>query len=197
MKGLAIVVASLLLSVSAASAGPKDKSKQSLINSSALAGTVNWNNGTVTGTVKSGKCKAKIQFKDVAGGLVGDTITCITSADVRATSLGAGAFGNSVVLQGVVEDNFKLKIGAKLSQIGCGTVSDAINFNSTVVCYEEDLSYDPATECGNAGMLWLPGDGSDGLLGLCQGLTANAGQRIPPPSSAVLCELGGFNPLDL
>jgi hypothetical protein len=196
MKKLAIVVASLL-AASAAFAGPKDKSKQSLINGSALAGSANWSNTTVSGSVKSGKCKAKIQFKDVAAGLVGDTITCITSADVRATSLGAGAFGNSVVMQGVVEDNFKLKIGAKLSQIGCGTVSDAINFNSTVVCYEQDLAYDPAAECAGEGMLWLAGDGSDGLVGLCQGLTANAGERIPPPASAVLCELGGFNPLDL
>jgi hypothetical protein len=196
MRTTAIVASLLLLSVSAAFAGPKDKSKQSLINSSALGGTANWNNATASGSVKSGKCKIKLQFKDAAASLVGDVITCIASADVRATSLGASTFGNSVVLQGTVEDNFKLKMGAKLAQIGCGVLSDAINFNSSIECYEQDLAYDPQTECGGNSMLWIPGDGSDSLLGVCQGTLPNVSQRIPPPASAKLCELGGLNPLD-
>ena len=190
-------------------AGPKDKTSETLINPDSIMGSSDWNNTTVATKVKSGKCKIKIQAKD-ATGVAGADLTCIAEADVRATSLGGGTdtYGNSVILSGAAESDGKIKISANLGAIGCGIQSEAISMNGTLKCYKIKTGtgvgeYDWKTQCAGAGMLPLdpntvPGteDVKGGaVVGLCQGLTANGGQRIPPPAVPVLAEQGSYQPL--
>jgi hypothetical protein len=185
------------LSASATWAGPKDKSKETLIDSSSINGNgTTWNNNTVQANVKSGKCKIKIGFKDTLPALEGQVIYCFGEADVRATSLGAGTFGNSAVLSGTVADG-QLKISADLSAAGCGVTSAAVAFNGTMSCYTDPGSdYNWEDECVNAAPLMLPlaGDGG-GLLGVCQSTTAGAGQRIPKPGLTLLVVQGSSQPI--
>jgi hypothetical protein len=208
MKRLVIVAAALAIALPAW-AGPKDKSAETLVDPTSITGNlVTWNNATVTAKVKAGKCKVKIQFKDALAALNGQQVICVAGADVRATALPPGLFGNSIVMAGTVADG-KLKISADLSQIGCGD-QNAININSTISCYAQDADYTDANDlnpgnwkqvCINAAtvMAALPivGDPplADDLLGLCQGFTAGAGERIDPPASALIAVQGGYNPL--
>ena len=188
------------LVASAAWAGPKDKSKETLIDSTSIIGNnTTWNNNTVQAGVKSGKCKIKIQFKDTLPGIEGDQIMCFGCADVRATSLPGGdanSYGNCAVLLGTVTDG-QLKMKADLSQVGCGVTSAAVAFNPSMTCYNEDLLYDFSAKCfaEPGGALPLLGDGSDDLVGVCQGAQANTGQRLDAPANGVLAVSGSSQPL--
>jgi len=72
------------LVASAAWAGPKDKTKETLVDPTSIAGNgVTWNNNTVQAGIKSGKCKIKIGIKDTLAAIEGDEIICLGCADVK------------------------------------------------------------------------------------------------------------------
>jgi hypothetical protein len=179
-------------------AGPKDKSQETLIDPSSVDGNgTTWDNKTVTGKVKTGGCKLQIQFKDAKAAIEGQNVICLGEADVIADLLPPPGAGNTIVTRGIVSGG-KLKIKGKMAAVGCGVISDAINFNATTTCYQEDPTWDPAVECpasGSLGMLWIEPSGfkEDSVEGLCQGLVL--GDRINPPSSPVLAIQGALQPL--
>jgi hypothetical protein len=178
---------------SPALAGPKDKTTETLVNPSSIAGGGGWDNTLIATKVKSGKCKIQIQAKDALA-LAGQDIICLAEANVRIGSLGGNRFGNSVVLAGTVDANGKLKIKAKLGAIGCGSQSEALALDGSMTCYAESLgNYDAEANCP---YLWIPPDlvnfKPDGLVGLCQGLAD--GQRITPPAQPILAEQGSYQP---
>jgi hypothetical protein len=197
MRTIAVTLALTLAFGSVALAGPKDKSQETLIDGSSINGNgTTWDNRTVSTKVKTGKCKMQIQFKDAKAAIEGQNVICLGEADVIADLLPPPGAGNSVVTRGVVSGG-KLKIKGNMAAVGCGQISDAINFNATTTCYEEDPNYNPEVECANSSMLWiqapLPGYKPDSLEGLCQGLVF--GDRINPPSSPVLATQGALQPL--
>ena len=201
MRKIVLATAVAIAIAPAAWAGPKDKTSETLINPDAIAGSADWDNTAIATKVKSGKCKLQIQAKG-ATSLLNTPVICISEADVKATALGGGAdfYGNSVVFAGAVSDKGKLKIKANLGSIGCGLLSTAINVNGSTKCYKEDIAnYDAATECTNAGMLWVAPNlvdfKADGLVGLCQGLVAGSADRIIPPAAPLLAEQGSYQPL--
>jgi hypothetical protein len=209
MKKLVVAVAALALALPAW-AGPKDKVAETFADNTSVTGNgVSWNNATVTAKLKSGKCKIQIQFKDALAAIEGEQIICIAEADVRTTSLPPGVYGNSVVMAGTVSGG-KLKIKADLSQVGCGSLGDAVAFNGGATCYRADANYTDPNDlnlgnwkqvCLNAAtaMAPLPSIGDppleDDLLGLCQSLNPAGGERIDPPASAVLAVQGSYQPI--
>lgn len=200
MRTFALTTVFALAVACFALAGPKDKSQESLIDNSSIDGNgTTWDNTTVTGKVKTGKCKMQIQFKNAKAGIEEQNVICLGEADVIADLLPPPGAGNSIVTRGVVSGG-KLKIKGNMAAVGCGQISDAINFNATTTCYQEDPNYHPDIECpasGAFGMLWieapLPGFKPDSVEGLCQGLVL--GDRINPPSSPVLAVQGASQPL--
>lgn len=204
MRKLVVAVVAVALSAPAW-AGPKDKIAETFIDPSSVNGGASWNNNTVTGKLKSGKCKIQIQFKDALAAIEGEEIICISEADVRSDALPPGLYGNSVIMAGTVTDG-KLKIKADLAGIGCGQVGNAIAINGSSKCYRADAVYTGANNltnweatCLNAAtnMAPLVSTGSDNLLGLCQSFTDGAGERIDPPASALLAVQGLSSPQDL
>ncbi len=204
MKKMAIVVAFGVATAGLAIAGPKDKVGEALVNPSSLLGDASWNNATVAGKVKSTKCKFQLSAKanpttDLADG----PVVCFAEADVYASALGSGLFGNSVVLSGVAVGG-KLKIKGDLRAIGCGIQSASTAINGTTICFGTDLTaFDWAAACAGGGMLpiaanLLPGTAdvnAGGVAGVCQGTVAGGGQRIPRPPVPVLAEQGTHQPL--
>jgi hypothetical protein len=207
MRKIAMATAALLAFTGTAFAGPKDKTSETLVNPSSINGSAEWNNTTVSTKVKSGKCKLQIQFKD-ATGIAGDDIVCLGEADVLSATLGVGLFGNSVVIQGTVEADGKFKAKANLGAIGCGILDTALAMNGGTRCYQATVGtgvgeYDWAAACSGAGMApiganVLPGTediNGDAVVGICQGLVANAGQRINPPAANPLLVQGSYQPV--
>ena len=204
MKKIAMVVAVGVAMGGVSWAGPKDKTSETLVNPESIAGNAAWSNLTVATKVKSNKCKTVLSAKTkVLGDLVEGPIVCMLEADVRAALLGAGFYGNSVVIAGESLGG-KLVIKADLRSIGCGTQSEAMSINGTSRCYQVDpVAYDWAGTCSGAGMLPLPpnvlpgteGFNPGGVLGICQGAAAGAGQRIPAPAVPLLAEQGQYTPL--
>jgi len=204
MNRIAVVMAAGVAMAGVTWAGPKDKTAETMVNPSSIAGSADWNNFTVATKVKSSKCKVVISAKTkVIPDLVAGPVVCLLEADVRAAALGPGLFGNSVVVAGNSLDG-KLLIKADLRSIGCGIQSDALALNGKTTCYQVDpVAYNWSATCGGAGMLPVPPNllaGTEsfnpgGLLGLCQGGTAGAGERIPPPGVPILAEQGQLSPL--
>jgi hypothetical protein len=205
---MALFVGLSLLVGTQAFAGPNDKTSETLINPDSITGNGSWNNTTVSTKVKSGKCKIQIAFKD-ATGIANDDMVCLAEADVRATSLGAGIFGNSVVISGTVEADGKFKAKGNLGAIGCGILSEAVSFNGSMTCYQATVGtgvgeYDWSAECLASGMLPLAANVTPGtedvnggaVVGICQGLVNTGGQRIMPPSGTPLLVQGTYVPLD-
>jgi len=204
MKKLVIVMATTMALSGVAFAGPKDKVGEALVNPSALGGNASWNNTTVAGKVKSNKCKYQIGAKaNPVGDLADGPVVCFAEADVYNTSLGVGLFGNSVVLTGVASGG-KLSMKADLRAIGCGVAGASTAINGTTICFGVDVpgDFDPATQCAGAGMLWVPANLLPGTteinggaaLGVCQGVNAGLGERIPRPVAPVLAEQGTHQP---
>jgi hypothetical protein len=195
-----LVVAAFVMAGNAALAA--DKSIEAFVDPSSVVGGLNGftNQEVSTGKSKAGKCKMVIKFGGLAGFAAGDKLICIAGADVRATlGLPPGLVGNSVVVH-VVADGFGAAKGkANLTNIGCGTISDAISINGSLVCYKPDLSYNPPAACAGAipPMLWVPPTTTptDQLVGLCQGFVAGAGERLPPPTSGVVAQQGLSSPM--
>jgi hypothetical protein len=208
MKRIAWVLAVTVAASGAAFAGPKDKIGEALVNPSSLNGDANpgnrWDNRTVAGKVKSNKCKYQVSAKaNPTTDLVSGPVICFAEADVYASSLPPGLYGNSVVMAGTASGG-KLSIKGDLRAIGCGIQSASTALNGTTICFLEDLTnFDWQAECAGAGMLpiaknVLPGTESinaGGIVGLCQGVGAGLGERIPRPAVPVLAEQGSHQPL--
>lgn len=194
----------ILFPFSGALAGPKDKVSETLVNPSSIAGAGGWDNKVIKTKIKSGKCKIQIQAKG-ATGLINQPVVCLAEADVLSLSLpGGGPAGNSVVLAGSFDEKGKLKIKGNLASIGCGIQGEALALNGTTTCYQQDIgSYDWQTACSNAGMLVLPPNILPGtedekardVVGLCQGVVQNGGDRIGPPGGPLLAVQGSYQPL--
>ena len=203
MKKIAVLAAFCVATASVALAGPKDKVGEALVNPSALLGNASWDNAPVAGTVKSNKCKYQISAKaNPVGDLADGPVICFAEADVYNASLGVGLFGNSVVLAGTASGG-KLSMKADLRAIGCGVAGASTAVNGTTICFGEDVSvFNPMAQCGGAGMLWVPANLLPGTteinggaaLGVCQGVAAGAGERIPRPAVPVLAEQGTHQP---
>ncbi len=203
MRKVVFATAVALAFSTAAWAGPKDKTSQTLVNPDSIAGSADWDNTAISTKEKSGKCKIQIQAKG-ATNLINEKVICIADGDVLASSLPGGMGGNSVVLAGSFDDKGKLKIKGNLGAIGCGIQANALALNGGTTCYKQDIAtYDWATACSNAGMFavsinFLPGteDVKPGaVVGLCQGINGAFGQRIDPPAGAVLSVQGSYQPL--
>lgn len=209
-KSVAAVAIALAVGGGAWAGG--DKSQESFVDITSLAGgSAGFTNfGVSVGKSKSGKCQLQVQLKGLTGYADGAVLICLAEADIRATLLGAAnTFGNSVVLRGTVKTG-QLKIKADLADIGCGS-SQAINWNGGLTCFAPDANFTDLSndlvnwksDCSGATMLPLANPeataSSDpakvNLLGLCQGLTANTAQRIPPPGSAKICQQGASQPV--
>lgn len=203
MKKLAIVLAMSVAAAGMAVAGPKDKISETLINPDSLLGNASWNNATVASKVKSVKCKVQIGAKaNPAGDLADGKVICISDAD---TILGGTptTTGNSLVMAGEIVGG-KLKLKGDVRSIGCGSLSAATITNALTTCYQEDIAnYDAATECGNAGMVWIPPGvlpttdayNPGNVVGACQGTVANGMERIPAPVAPVLAITGSYSPI--
>ena len=203
MRKVVFATAVALAFSTAAWAGPKDKTSETLVNPSSIAGSADWDNTAISTKVKSGKCKIQIQAKG-ATNLINQPVVCIAEADVLAASLPGGMGGNSVVLAGSFDDKGGLKLKANLGAIGCGIQANALALNGSTTCYKQDIAgYDWATACSAVPMFavpinFLPGteDIKPGaLVGLCQGVNGAFGQRINPPAGAVLSVQGSYQPL--
>lgn len=206
MKKMAIVLAVSVAAAGSAFAGPKDKVGESLVNTSSIPGSADWKNATVTGKVKSVKCKYQLGAKanpitDLADG----PVVCFAEADVLSAFLGPAPVGNSVVIAGEALGG-KLKMKGDLRSIGCGGAlgSPAMSFNGTTICFGTSLvAFDWMAECSGAGMLVVPANVLPGtesfnpgnVVGICQGTVGNGGERIPRPPVPVLAEQGTYQPL--
>jgi len=206
MKRVAFVCGALAVVLATpAWAGPKDKISETLVNPTSIAGGAGWDNKTISTKVKSGKCKMQIQAKGAGAPLFNEPVVCLAEADVLSASLpGGGPAGNSVVVAGSFDDKGKLKIKGGMAAIGCGVLSEALALNGTTTCYLQDIgTYDWKTACSNAGMLpidpnILPGtegEKAGAVVGLCQGVVQNGGQRIDPPGGTLLVVHGSYQPL--
>jgi len=202
-KGIGLIAAAAL-AVAAGTGWAGDKQGNSFVDISSLSGGSNgFTNGISTnlvfsvGASKSSSCKLKVQFKGLTGLSDGDLLICLPGADVKAAGLPAGGAGNSVVMNvewTALTGKGIGKADLRNFALGCGS-TDAISWNGELDCYLPDGAYNPATQCGSDGGLWLaPTDPTkDNILGICQG--AVLGFRITPPSSGLLAEQGGTNPL--
>lgn len=209
-----IIVTVLVLGLGSAALAGGDKTSETCVDISSLNGGSNgFVNGSSSSKIKSGGCKLQVQLKGLSGISDGDILICLGEADVRATALPPGAFGNSVVLRGVAKAG-SLKMKADLAAIGCGAAGvTAINWNGNLKCYKPDATYTDVTNdaanwkatclASGTNMVPLPNPGLDvanddpvkvNLLGLCQGFTADAGERINPPTSGEICRQGQTNP---
>ena len=203
MKNLAVVLAVSVAAAGFAIAGPKDKISEALVNPDALLGNASWNNATVASKVKSVKCKIQIGAKAPSSSDLADgKVICISDADTLLDAT-ADTTGNSLVMAGEAVGG-KLKLKGDTRSIGCGSLSAATVINALTTCYQEDIAnYDAATECANAGMVWIPpnilpltgGYNPGAVVGACQGTVANGGERIPAPAAPVLAITGSHQPL--
>lgn len=214
-KFLVLAAATVMLGSAQISWAGGDANSEAFVDPSSIAGGANGftniisSGGTSSGKSKAGKCLLQIQFKGISGYADGTQLICIAEADVRASALPAGLYGNSIVLRGVFKAG-GAKFKADLKKVGCGS-ADAIAIKGYMKCYAPNAAYtdtsSPGTNwqaaCSAAGMIAIPnpslspvdpGPAKDSLLGLCQGLAANAGQRINPPASGLVAEQGQSNP---
>jgi hypothetical protein len=202
-KGIGLIAAAAL-AAAAGTGWAGDKIASSFVDNTSLSGGSNgFTNGISTnlvysvGASKSASCKLKVQFKGLAGLSEGDLLICLPGADVRAAGLPAGGAGNSVVMNvkwTALTGKGIGKADLRNLALGCGS-TDSVSWNGEMDCYLPDPGYNPATQCGADGGLWLaPIDvDKDNLLGICQG--AVLGFRITPPGSGLLAVQGGTNPL--
>ena len=199
MKHLSFALVLVVAAVGAASAGPKDKVQQALVNPDSLGGTAPWDNTAVDAKQKFSSCKQQIQIKvGTAVGLSGTDLVCLSSGDAY-TSLGLNA-GNSLIMRGTIDAvKGKLTMKADLRAIGCGALATSTSINSTLECYV-DTGWDGATECTNQGGLWIAPGAQPGtekfkpgaLEGLCQGVAF--GFALTPPAGALLAVAGTHTP---
>jgi len=214
---LVLAAASLMLSSAQVSFAGGDANSEAFVDPSSIAGGANGftniisTGGSSSGKSKGGKCLLQVQFKGITGYADGTQLICIAEADVRASALPAGLYGNSIVLRGAFKSG-GVKMKADLKKVACGS-ADAIAINGYITCYAPDADYTntddgaPGTNweeaCLAAGMVPIanpslspvdPGPAKDALLGLCQGLGANLGQRINPPPTGIVAEQGQSNP---
>ncbi len=194
------LAAALLLGAAFASstaAGRRDRTLESLVSVEGVLGSPSWDNREVRALAKFGRCGHRIVVRR-APALALQPIVCLVGSDAFLSILPGGAFGTTVVFAGAFDSRGKLRLRADLRSIGCGAVTETLSLNRSFSCYATDVgSYDPASACGAAGMLWVAPDPSapaDALVGICQALSPGTGERLPPPAAPLVAADGLFLP---
>lgn len=203
MKKL-IVLTAVLCMATTAWAGPKDKSKGALVNTSSCRGTTGWDNEVVKATYSADANAMKIAWKGTGPVLDNQTVYCFLGAK---SWLGPSSTANVLVMKGTIAAGGKLSMKGLVASVAMGVVPDTVQYDSTMDCYLDTTSgtYDPKTECENSAScapgscLWVPQDTvnykDDNIEGVCENITNNTipvFSSYPDASPLAVMGIGSF-----